>query len=302
MATGHDGYRDTRVWPGAKRDQERVESRPADAKPAAKGGATVPSPKTAPEWVPESDVRAEAGDAVRRGRRPARKRSGPARPASAPEREAAPASPASPPGDPAAELARAVGVRRAARSTQALNDATRAFRRERYREAAKLLRPLAELAPQVSSLRELYGLTLYRLGQWRNAVRELEAFATLTSSTEQHPVLADSYRALRRWAEVERLWEELRAASPSAALVAEGRIVMAGTLADRDRLAEAVALLDRARWQVKRPRDHHLATAYALADLLERSGDLARARETFRWVADADPDFADVRRRLGALR
>lgn len=194
-----------------------------------------------------------------------------------------------------------MGTRRAARSAQALSDATRAFRRDRFREAAKALRPLAEMAPRVAPVRELYGLTLYRLGQWRNAARELEAFRALTGSTEQHPVLADCYRALRRWTKVDELWEELRAASPSAALVAEGRIVVAGSLADRDRVTEAVALLDRARWLVNRPLDHHLATAYALADLFERSGDVARAREIFAWVVGAAPDFADASTRLAGL-
>ena len=57
--------------------------------------------------------------------------------------------------------------------------------------------------------------------------------APLTGSTEQHPVLADCYRALRRYDEVEPLWQELREVSPSAELVAEGRIVYAGSLADR---------------------------------------------------------------------
>ena len=75
------------------------------------------------------------------------------------------------------------------------------------------------------------------MGQWNAAIKELEAFRSLTGSTEQHPVLADCYRAQKRWARVDELWEELRAASPSADLVAEGRIVVAGSLADRGRLA-----------------------------------------------------------------
>ena len=37
------------------------------------------------------------------------------------------------------------------------------------------------------------------------------------------------------WSAVEELWDELRQASPSAELVMEGRIVMAGSLADRGR-------------------------------------------------------------------
>jgi hypothetical protein len=72
-------------------------------------------------------------------------------------------------------------------------------------------------------------------------VTELEAFRDLSGSTEQHPVLADCYRALGRHAKVVELWEELRNASPSAALVAEGRIVYAGSLADQGRLAEAAS-------------------------------------------------------------
>ncbi|CAN5645210.1 hypothetical protein BH20ACT2_BH20ACT2_19710 [soil metagenome] len=150
-------------------------------------------------------------------------------------------------------------------------------------------------------MRELHGLTLYRLQRWKEAARELEAFRSLTAATEQHPVLADCYRALRRWDDVDALWEELRAASPDAGLVAEGRIVTAGSLAERGRLADAVRLLERAPHARKRPKEYHLRVAYALADLYERAGDTARARELFRWVAAMDPDLADVRGRLAGL-
>ena len=146
-------------------------------------------------------------------------------------------------------------------------------------------------APGAASARELLGLTHYRLGQWNAAIKELEAFRSLTGSTEQHPVLADCYRAQKRWARVDELWEELRAASPSADLVAEGRIVVAGGLADRGRLAEAIATLEPAVKVVKRPRPHHLRMAYALADLRERSGDVPGARDLFEWVARHDPSW-----------
>ena len=127
-----------------------------------------------------------------------------------------------------------------------------------------------------SRSRELNGLTLYRLGKWRDAIKELEQFRLLTNSTEQHPVLADSYRALGRYAEVEELWSELREASPNAALVAEGRIVMAGSLADRDRLADAVRLMEQGVKFPRRVQDHHLRMWYALADLYERAGDMVK--------------------------
>jgi tetratricopeptide (TPR) repeat protein len=179
--------------------------------------------------------------------------------------------------------------------------ATRAFERERFTEARKTLKPLAEQAPASAPVRELYGLTLYRLGQWKGAARELEAFRQLTGSTEQNPVLADCYRALRRYSAVDELWKELAAASPSAELVTEGRIVAAGALADRGDLDGAIHLLEAGQKPTKRLREHHLRLLYALADVVERAGDVPRARQLFRRVANADPDFADVTSRVRNL-
>jgi tetratricopeptide (TPR) repeat protein len=182
-----------------------------------------------------------------------------------------------------------------------MRESARAFEADRLDEALPGLRTLASEAPAYAPVRELHGLTLYHLGRWADALRELEAFATLTGSTEQHPVMADCYRALRRWDDVERLWVELRAASPSAELVTEGRIVAAGALADQRRLPEAIELLARGFDLPRRPKDFHLRRAYALADLYERAGDLARARDLFRRIAAADPDFFDATDRVRAL-
>lgn len=199
------------------------------------------------------------------------------------------------------ELAAAVGSRRAALLEARLMQAARAYERERWREARRLVAPIAREAPGAPSVRELHGLVLYRLGRWAEAAHELEAFRSLTGSCEQHPVLADCYRALGRHERVEQLWDELRRGSPGAALVAEGRIVMAGSLADRGRLDEAIALLERAPTRVKRPAEHHARLWYALADLYERAGDLPRARELFARVVAADPELADAPERLAAL-
>lgn len=199
------------------------------------------------------------------------------------------------------ELVRALGAQKGGRANQRLRDAAHAFERERFDESRTLLRPIAEAAPQAAAVRELLGLTYYRLGKWADAVRELEAFRTLEDTTEQHPVLADCYRALNRRRQVEELWDELREASPSADLVTEGRIVMAGSLADQGKLGDAISLLERAQRGVKRPGVHHLRQAYALADLYERAGEVARAREVFRWLVDHEPGFADAAERAASL-
>ncbi len=199
------------------------------------------------------------------------------------------------------EVQSAVGARRGARVESALMEASIAFERERYGDALRLLRPLLEEAPDLAALHELLGLSLYRQEKWAEALRHLDRFVELTASVEQHPVMSDCHRALRHYGTVKELWEELSASSPSAELVAEGRIVMSGSLADQGKLGEAIALMERAPLSTKRPKSHHLRMWYALADLYERAGDLPRARELFGRVAAADSMFADVVYRLEAL-
>jgi tetratricopeptide (TPR) repeat protein len=183
-----------------------------------------------------------------------------------------------------------------------LMKAADAFARDHERDALRLLRPLRDTLPDSPSVRELLGLTHYRLGQYPAATKELEAFVKLTGSVDQHPVLMDSYRAQRRWRKVDERWRELTAASPGADVVTEGRIVAAGALADRGRIDEAIKLLTRADKKVSRPKSHHLRLWYALADLEERAGNVPRARSLFDRVRREDPRFADVAERLAGLR
>ncbi|HET7487117.1 MAG TPA: tetratricopeptide repeat protein [Acidimicrobiales bacterium] len=199
------------------------------------------------------------------------------------------------------ELRQAVGSRRAEAADRRMAEAVTAYERDRYRDALRLLKPLAEAAPTAPAVRELYGLTLYRLGRWAAAIKELEAFHALTGSYDQHPVLADCHRAAGHRREVERVWEELRRASPPAGVLAEGRIVVAATRADAGDLAGAIELLERSRAKVRSPRLDHLRQWYALADLYERAGDVPRARALFRSVLDHDPSLFDTAERISAL-
>jgi tetratricopeptide (TPR) repeat protein len=202
--------------------------------------------------------------------------------------------------DASAEL-RALAGPRAKRAVEQLDAATDAFLAGREKEAARTLRPLTEQYPQAAGVRELRGLALYRSGSYAAAGKELEAFVQLTRSFDQHPILMDCARAQRRYRRVDDLWEELKAASPSAAIVTEGRIVAAGALADQGRLREAIALLDKRGGDLRHAQEHHLRLWYALADLTERAGDLPRARALFEQVRRHDPGFADVAERLAAL-
>jgi hypothetical protein len=192
-------------------------------------------------------------------------------------------------------------VRDGARFQEALVRGARALDRGYENEALRMLRPYRELFPEAAELREMLGVTYYRLGKWSLAQKELEVFVGLTGSTEQHPVLMDTNRALGRFKRVEQLWEELRAVSPGAEIVTEGRIVYAGAQADQGKIDQAIHTLERAPANPKRVLPHHLRLWYALADLHERAGDIPSARSLFRKISAQDPGFVDVAERLAAL-
>ncbi|MHB1445819.1 MAG: tetratricopeptide repeat protein [Acidimicrobiales bacterium] len=205
------------------------------------------------------------------------------------------------PGEVGAELSSAAGPTRAPRLAARLADASRAYERDRYEDARRILKPLSEEAPGSAAVRELYGLTLYRMGRWRDAIKQLEAFHTLSGSYDQHPTMMDCHRALGRHAQVDSLWNDLGDASPSAELMTEGRIVRAGSLGDRGDLQGAIRLLDPSAKRVDRPREHHLRLWYALADLYERAGEMPAARDLFGLILRYDRGFFDAAERQTAL-
>lgn len=199
------------------------------------------------------------------------------------------------------DLHEQVGSTRSARYQERLSAAADALDRGRFGDARRMVQPVLRDLPDVAFAHELAGLASYRLGQWRRAASELERARELDRSIRHHAVLADCYRAMRRYHEVDELWKELKDASPEPALMAEGRIVAAGSLADRGDLAGALKLMQRAMDLPKKPREHHLRQWYVIGDLFDRSGDVVKARRWFGVVAEVDRDFADVVDRLKAL-
>ena len=165
-----------------------------------------------------------------------------------------------------------------------------------------MLRPLRDAYPDASAVRELLGLCQYRLGQYAAATKELEAFVELTDSVEQHPVLMDCARALGKHRRVEELWEELAAASPSGALVTEGRIVLAGSLADQGRLTEAIATLDRRGGPAEsRARAPPAASGTRSPISTSAPATCPRRASSSSAIRRHDAGFADVAERLAAL-
>ena len=199
-------------------------------------------------------------------------------------------------------LIASLGDRDGRKAAMKLALALDAFERERWSEVKKIVLPLSRQVAGVEFVHELLGLALYRLGQWIDAADHLEQARTLNPANAiNHPVLADCYRALKRYEKVDELWRELRESSPDAAIVAEGRIVAASSQADRGDLVGAVRTMEHAKKDPAVPREHHLREWYVLADLYDRSGDVLKARSVFRKIERVDPTFADVGRRLEEL-
>lgn len=203
--------------------------------------------------------------------------------------------------DVAEDLASVAPASRTARYQERLASAADALDRGRFADARRMVQPVLRDLPDLAFAHEIAGLSLYRLGQWRKAVAELEVARQLTGTMQHHAVLADCYRAMRRYHEVETLWRELREASPEPALMAEGRIVAAGALADQGDLAGALKVMQKAVEVPKKPREHHLRQWYVLADLYDRSGEVIKARRYFSLIAAVDREFADVVERLRTL-
>ena len=89
--------------------------------------------------------------------------------------------------------------------------------------------------------------------------------------------------------------------SPPAALLAEGRIVAAGALADQGELQSAVRMMTHGTSDPHKVQEHHLREWYVLADLYDRAGDVASARRLFSKIQSSDAKFADVADRLNTL-
>jgi tetratricopeptide (TPR) repeat protein len=252
-----------------------------------------PPPWEKETWVDDGPLRSEARKATVRAQRP--ETSEPAAPQRGRRRslELAP--------EVAEDLQRAAPAVRAAKYQERLATAADALDRGRFDDARRMVQPVLRDLPALAFGHEIAGLAFYRTGQWRKAAAELEIARELDRTLNHHAVLADCYRALKRYDLVDKLWLEVREGSPGPALMAEGRIVAAGALADRGDLRGALKLMERAAEAPKKVRDHHLRQWYVLGDLHDRSGDIIKARRFFGMVAQVDGDFADVADRLRGL-
>lgn len=210
------------------------------------------------------------------------------------------------PGDVAASIRKAAvdaTAYRRERLVEQMGKAIEAYDRHRFEEASRLANRLTQDAPGVAEVLELAGLASYRAQTWRPAARNLAAYRELTDDPDYLPLEMDCARAIGRPRAVGDLFELLRQSSPEPDVLAEGRLVLAGSMADRGKIAEAIELLEAAGAGKARrnPGDRHIRQWYLLADLYDRAGDAPHARALFTMVQQADPRAYDVAQRLKDL-
>ena len=275
----------------AERRREAVRSRGGGE--VRKDREQTPVSREAETWVDEGriedDVRDAAEGAVRRALAPRRTVS--ARPKD--EDELDPQT--------KADVAKVLEPVRANRLSGRLKAAQIALERERYSEAKRIAKSLTKELSGVAAVHEVIGLASYRMGQWRDATAALELARSIRLHIEDMPVLADCYRAQRRWNDVDAVWAELKELSPSPEVMAEGRMVAAGSLSDRGELKDAIELMLKVAAIPRRVHEYHLKQWYVLGDLYDKAGNVQKAREFFQRVALHDKEYADVSERLASL-
>ena len=167
--------------------------------------------------------------------------------------------------------------------------------------ATELLEWAKSAAPRSGTIREALGVVHYQAGRFAQAQSELLTYRRLSGSHDQNHLLADCVRATGRPEKADEYVDEMIAAGVEPERVAEGLLVLAGVRADRGDFDAALQTLHRAELDPDIIRPWHPRLWYAAADLLERMGQTAQARDYFEAIQSVDEEFGDVDERLAAL-
>ena len=157
-----------------------------------------------------------------------------------------------------AELRATVRPGKAEILIKVFSEAAGAFAADDYDEALRLGEQAKHMALRSIVIRELLGIAYYRSERWSEAARELSAFRRIAGSTEQNPVLADTYRALGKPERAVELCDEIAKDRVSDEVYFEGAIVAAGALGDLGRVDEAIERLEALELEPESTGAHHV--------------------------------------------
>jgi Flp pilus assembly protein TadD len=201
-------------------------------------------------------------------------------------------------------LVRTTPKDRVAGALESLGNAVEAFTDGKFHRALDQAKRAKNLAPRDVTVREVLGLSAYRVGDWQTALAELRTYRRLAGETTHLPIEMDVLRALNRKKDVEAAWEELNRRGGNRATMAEGHVVYASHLIDIGRLAEARSLV-RPKKLSADPHPAELRIWYVAARAAALEDDPEEARTLADAIVAADPGFpgiddleADIRRAL----
>ncbi|WP_074437019.1 hypothetical protein [Tessaracoccus massiliensis] len=166
----------------------------------------------------------------------------------------------------------------------------------RHAEAAR------RRAARLPIVREAAAETAYVAGEYAVALREFRAIRRMAGGDELIPLIADCERALGRHRDALEVLEELNPKNPDVNLHIECLLVEAGIRDDLGQRDEALRLLKAAISRRIGPPQAQARLHYALANLLEESGDAEGARTWFSSAAESDRyGDLDTAERLAAI-
>jgi hypothetical protein len=188
------------------------------------------------------------------------------------------------------ELTRVTPKARRQAALELVEAAAQTFAEARYRPALRKLEDAKKLSPRAAVVRELIGLSAYRLRRWEQSLRELRTYRRLSGDTAHLPVEMDCLRALGRPEEVRKAWAELQDLGGHPATLKEGRVVYGSFLLDQGD--------SRTAWEVTRPRrittnahEEDRRQWYVASRAAAALGDLETARQLKRAIESQDAGF-----------
>jgi len=171
-----------------------------------------------------------------------------------------------------------------------IGDAADAFANARYTVARERLLRAKAISSRSETVRELLGLSLYRLGSWEDALRELRAYRRIAGDTTHLAVEMDCLRALGRDNDVPKVWAMLRELGASKAAEVELRVVYGSFLLDQGRPRDAWKVTDPGRI-ARDAHENDLRQWYVAARAAVALGDMKTADQLRKAIEDRDLAF-----------
>ncbi|MDJ0924453.1 MAG: hypothetical protein QNJ77_07825 [Acidimicrobiia bacterium] len=172
----------------------------------------------------------------------------------------------------------------------ALSAAAEAFSEGQYHVAVRKAEHAKDLSSRDATIREILGLSAYRVGDWQKALQELRTFRRLSGETTHMPVEMDALRALDRPDDVAVVWQEFRKLGGGPAVKKEARVVYASHLIDIGDLEGASELAGSPKKSAD-PWPEDLRLWYVAARIAALRGEKEKARRFAEDVVLADPSF-----------